>query len=91
MVEFPVRGQKLRGDGIVRRIESVLQIKLVRIFHLRHVHFHAQTGRFRHGNLTIHDLQRRFRQALSVLSDPVGINCRDLARSSCRNVGEHGQ
>ena len=56
-----------------------------------HVELDAQVWFFRQRNLAVNDLPRVFGRMLCVLPDPLGINCRDLAKCDRRNMCKHGK
>src|SRR5665213_970794 len=91
VVEFPAGDEELHGCGVVARCGSDACVEGVGLLDLLHVDLDAAAWFIRHCEFAVEDAEGVLRYALTVLPDPVGIDCCDFAGRGRGYVGEHGE
>src|SRR6478736_8411217 len=73
-IELPAWNEELHGLSVVARAQPLTEVELVGLVDFVHVELDAQSRPLRDLDMAALDLQRRSRQALPVLPDPVGVD-----------------
>src|SRR5690242_9087735 len=89
VVELPARNQELHGGGVVPRASSNRFVELIGLLHLRHIELNAEAAFFRYFQFAVLDAEWLFGEPLSILPDPVRVDCGYLAGRGGPHVREH--
>jgi len=90
-IELPAGYQVLHDYGIVPLTESHQFVELVGLLQLAGVDLNAQTRALRHMQPPALDGQGLLGEPLSILPNPVRIDCSHFARRGRSDMGEHRQ